>query len=403
MKFSVKLKINRQRVSRNNEASLFFQVLIDDTKTTIPLDLKWNIQYFDDACSMILPISKKDVNFNDYKLLIEVKRNEINEVFKYYRLADKTLTAEILKNELKNMKSREDFIVFFKSMINNRFEKGLISEQTRKNNNSSLKMLERFQSEIRFKDINQDLIMNYQIFIKRQKSPTGKSYRINTVAKYLTDMKCYLAFARNEGIVFDDPFKGRTIATSKGSIVSLDSNEVKALWEYFNSNNISETHKTVLRPFLFSCFTGLRHSDLERVSHKNVKKNKDLEFEPYKTRELQKQVVVPLCEKAFELIQNQKGELFRVYSNQKANERLKEIADNCNICKNISTHVARHTFATQFLEQGGKLEVLKELLGHSKIETTMVYVHVTLEHKRAQIGLMDNILKLKTAKANHFD
>lgn len=392
MKFSVKLKINKQRINKNQVASLYFQVIIGELVTTIPVNLKWSALHFDKTSEMITPTSKSDVDYHDYKLIIEVKRNEIIEVIKFYRLANKPLTIDILKDELKNMKSREDFILFFRTMINKRFEKGLILEQTRKNNNSSLKMLERFQSEIKFKDINQDLITNYQIFIKRQKSPTGKSYRINTVAKYLTDMKCYLAFARHEGIVFDDPFEGKTIVTSKGSIVYLDRNEIKALWDYFSSDHISEPHKIVLRPFLFACFTGLRHSDLERVTHKNVKKNKDLEFEPYKTRELQKQVVVPLCKKAFELIQNQKGELFRVYSNQKANERLKEIADNCNIYKNISTHVARHTFATQFLEQGGKLEVLKELLGHSKIETTMVYVHVTLEQKRNQINLMNNIL-----------
>lgn len=131
---------------------------------------------------------------------------------------------------------------------------------------------------------------------------------------------------------------------------------------------------------------------MERVTSKNIKTNNDLVFEPYKTRDLQKEVVVPLTQKALSLIDKKKpGPLFRVYSNQKANVRLKEIAEVCNIHKNLSTHVARHTFATQFLERGGKLEVLKELLGHSKIDTTMIYVHVTIEQKRNQIQLMNTL------------
>jgi site-specific recombinase XerD len=391
MKFSIKLKINHRRVQKNGEAALYFQVIIDDVVTSVAVDLKWSPDHFDKDLEMITPKSKGDSDYHDYLLMIEGKRKEILEVIKFYRLANRKLTAQILKDELSNAKSREDFIVFWKSMIKKRFAKGVISEQTRKNNNSSLKMLERFQAEVRFNEINEAFLSDYQAFIKRQKSPTGKTYRINTVAKYLTDLKCYLTFAQHEGIIFDDPFKNKSIATTRGSILYLNKEELRSVWHYFNSDECSDVHRMILRPFLFSCFTGLRHSDLERVTHKDIK-NKDLIFEPYKTRELQKEVIVPLCSTALQLIDTAKGNLFKkVYSNQKVNERLKEVAEKCNIYKNLSTHVARHTFATQFLEMGGKIEVLKELLGHSKMETTMVYVHVTTEQKRKQISLMNDI------------
>lgn len=393
--FSIKLKINYRRVNKKGEAALFFQVIIDGAVTTIPLNLKWPIQYFDTTKEMILPVTETEGHFSDYKLIIESERKKITDVILYYRLANKKITSAILKDELSNVQSREDFIVFWKSTIKKRFEKDLISVQTRKNNTSSLKMLECFAPTLQFREITQQFFADYHFFIRRQKSPiSGLSYRINTIAKYLNDMKTYLRFARNEGIIFDDPFKDKKIATTKGSIIYLNKVELKSLWDYFNSDGISDVHKIVLRPFLFACFTGLRHSDLERVCHKHVRKNHDMEFEPYKTRELQKKVVVPLCPKAFNLIVTEKDNLFEVRANQKANEFLKEIANKCGIEKNLSTHVARHTFATQFLEMGGKLEVLKELLGHSKIETTMVYVHVTVEQKRSQINLLEDIFSV---------
>ncbi|WP_421825816.1 tyrosine-type recombinase/integrase [Larkinella sp.] len=60
-------------------------------------------------------------------------------------------------------------------------------------------------------------------------------------------------------------------------------------------------------------------------------------------------------------------------SDQKMNDHLKEIAMRTNVEKNLTMHVGRHTFATRLLSKGGKLERLKELLGHLKIESTMIY------------------------------
>lgn len=63
------------------------------------------------------------------------------------------------------------------------------------------------------------------------------------------------------------------------------------------------------------------------------------------------------------------------------------------ISKTVSFHVARHTFATQFLIEGGKLETLRDLLGHSKIETTMRYVHIVDRAKRDQMQTYSDTIK----------
>ena len=74
------------------------------------------------------------------------------------------------------------------------------------------------------------------------------------------------------------------------------------------------------------------------------------------------------------IIQNR---LFPNISNQKLNSYLKEIADLCQINKNLTFHLARHTFATTVtLTNGVPIESVSKMLGHSKISTTQIYAKV---------------------------
>ena len=100
-------------------------------------------------------------------------------------------------------------------------------------------------------------------------------------------------------------------------------------------------------------------------------------------------VNTPLLPKAVEILKKYKGNLrastsntiFPVISNQKVNSYLKEIADLCGIKKNITFHLARHTFATTVtLSNGVPIETVSKMLGHTKIATTQIYAKV-LERK----------------------
>ena len=91
---------------------------------------------------------------------------------------------------------------------------------------------------------------------------------------------------------------------------------------------------------------------------------------------------IPLLPKAKAMIEkykefpinNSKGRLLPINSNQKMNAYLKEIADICNINKNLSMHVARHTFATSVtLANGVPIETVSKMLGHHSIKTTQIY------------------------------
>jgi site-specific recombinase XerD len=81
---------------------------------------------------------------------------------------------------------------------------------------------------------------------------------------------------------------------------------------------------------------------------------------------------------------NPSGPIFHTYADPVTNRLLKEVAIKCGIKKRLTFHISRHTFGTLFLERGGRVEVLKELMGHSDIDTTMVYVHMSDKRKTEQ-------------------
>ena len=88
-----------------------------------------------------------------------------------------------------------------------------------------------------------------------------------------------------------------------------------------------------------------------------------------------------------------KGELLPVLSNQKLNSYLKEIADLCGINKNITFHVARHTFATTTtLSKGVPIETVSKMLGHTNIETTQIYARITNEKIRKDMSSLEDKL-----------
>jgi integrase len=91
------------------------------------------------------------------------------------------------------------------------------------------------------------------------------------------------------------------------------------------------------------------------------------------------------------------GTVFPVPSNQKMNEYLKEIADLCGIEKKLTSHIARHTFATTVtLLNGVPIESVSNMLGHTNIRTTQHYAKIL------DMKLSEDMANLKIRLADQF-
>ena len=138
--------------------------------------------------------------------------------------------------------------------------------------------------------------------------------------------------------------------------------------------------------FLFACYTGLSYIDVAKLNIDNIET--DLDGKQWIKTMRQKTSIelrIPLLNKARRILLKYqdhprvsgRNKLLPTLSNQKTNSYLKEISDFCGIKKNLTFHVARHTFATTVtLTNGVPIETVSKLLGHTKLATTQIYARV---------------------------
>lgn len=149
---------------------------------------------------------------------------------------------------------------------------------------------------------------------------------------------------------------------------------------------ISKRLKQVRDVFIFCCFTGLAYVDVFKLKQENIRKGIDGDQWIFTNRQKTKtRSSVPLLSTAVEIVDRyatnkvclNKGLLLPVPSNQKMNEYLKEIANLCGIEKKLTSHIARHTFATTVtLLNGVPIECVSKMLGHTNIRTTQHYAKI---------------------------
>lgn len=138
--------------------------------------------------------------------------------------------------------------------------------------------------------------------------------------------------------------------------------------------------------FVFSCFTGLAYIDVKMLKRENIISNDGCFWIKCKRAKTNVEASIPLLPPAESILdkihsgwQNcSKGTLlFDIISNQKINAYLKEIATICEIDKDLTFHLARHTFATTItLSNGIPIETVSKMLGHSRISMTQHYSKV---------------------------
>ncbi|GAA4851193.1 hypothetical protein GCM10023331_39850 [Algivirga pacifica] len=145
----------------------------------------------------------------------------------------------------------------------------------------------------------------------------------------------------------------------------------------------------VKRIFLFTCFTGLRVSDLETLEWDDIRDDKIMKRQQ-KTKEV---VVIPLSQKAKEYLGENPGygKPFKITHRKNLNDKIKNWVVANGIQKNLSIHCGRHTFATLLMTQGVDIYTVKELLGHKNLSSTLKYAKVVNSKREEAIGRLDDL------------
>lgn len=204
----------------------------------------------------------------------------------------------------------------------------------------------------------------------------------NTTAKFMQFFKRIILIARNNGIIASDPFSNFKIRIKKVDRGYLTEDELKRILKKKFAVKRLEQVRDI---FIFSCFTGLAYIDVKNLTIDNLKKGFDgKQWIMTKRKKTNIQSNILLLDIPLTILKKYEGQpnnyLLPVLSNQKMNSYLKEIGDLCAINKDISFHLARHTFATTVtLAKGVPIESVSKMLGHSNIRTTQIYARITNE------------------------
>jgi len=229
--------------------------------------------------------------------------------------------------------------------------------------------------EITIGEITFEHIENYKNYLSNSKLKT------HTQFNYLAKLKTIFKEAVRRGLLEKNPaehVKNVKINQTFKDYLTID--EVQKL------KNTDCKSDEVKRAFLFSCNTGLRFSDLKNLTYDKII-DKTLLFEQQKTKE---QLYISLNNNALELIKKQQTEIQTEIQNKVfklsndigyCNKFLKEWCNKAGINKNLTFHIARHTFATNLLIYGADISVVSKLLGHTSLKHTLIYAKVVNQLK----------------------
>ena len=361
----------------------------------------WN-----EKCGLAKPFNDEYRKLNNY---LEQLRSSFVACYREMSLQKKAITTETFKKQYYG-KNEDEYTLCKLMKYHNVDMKEALSWGTMKNYYTTQKYLEKFlkrrkqKADIFIKYINYKFVTDFEYYLKTYK-PLDHQKRLgnNGVMKHMERFRKMINVALKNEWIEKDPFKAYKLKFTRfergyltaGELEQLEAKEFKI-----------ERLQTVKDLFIFSCYTGLSYIDAVTLTPANIVKGIDNEAWLITQRlKTKTPVKVPLLPKAIEIIEKYRNNpkciaensLLPGMSNQKLNSYLKEMADVCGIEKNLTFHLARHTFATTVtLSNGVPIESVSKMLGHTKISTTQVYAKV-IERKLSDDMLL---LKQKLAKKN---
>jgi integrase/recombinase XerD len=381
-KLTAKIVIKDDYVRADGTCALYLQIFLNKEKKKLPCNISVKPIDFD---KLKQRIKSKHPIHKDYNLIIEKMFSDINRIEVNYRLSGIPLTLSKLLDEYQNPSSNIDFLLFWENEMVR--QKDILKPDTYRQQMTMLNKTKDFKNPLPFFEINDDYVQDLKTHCKKKLKNTD-----STISSLIKSFKKYLHIANKRGIVTPISFDEIKNKQFKGNRTFLSQEEIVKLNKFWESEFISDNNKSILDRFLFSCFTGLRISDIKAITEDNFIEN-TIVFTAVKTGKFQRIPMNISCKKYI----HPKIIFKDDWSEEYINRELKKIATLLGIRKKISFHVARHTFATNFLICGGRVEHLQKILGHSKITDTMIYVHIVENITDIQIHNMDEILQKKAS------
>lgn len=332
--------------------------------------------------SLYLDINSDGIRKYEFlKLYIKRGNPENKEIL---MLADKIKSQRLIDlsnkeyNQVSTQKKNTSFLKYFENYVS--------TKEKWSNYFGSLKHFKRFlnNKDIKFKHIDKNFLENFADYLSKE-----ANLKQSTAFLYFRKIKEVLYNASKENFI-----NAETVRKAKNLKKGKTERGYLELFEIEKLVSAGFRDSEIKRAFLFSCFTGLRQSDIRNLKWSDIKDNTIR----IKMQKVKKTIEIPLSKTALDLIKTNnihhlpEIKIFNLpVGRATINRHLTRWFKGVGIDKKAFYHLSRHTFATLNITSGNDLYTVSKLLGHTNIKTTEIYAKVIDTKKKQAIDNLPSI------------
>ena len=396
--FSVLFWIYSQRADKNNSSNIYVRITVNGKRVNLSINQKVDISSWDSKRQRV----KGNKNLaRTINLFLDDVKSQIVQCYRDLEREDKVVTAKLVKARFlgddKRVRSLKDIFKYHNEKMGVKLApKTLCHYETSQKYILEYITREYKSDDVFLQDLDYQFVLGLESFLRsyRPRHYQGKIGN-NAVMKHIQRLRRMVTLAYHMEWMERDPFVKFKPQLEKREREFLTSKELSRIEEFVTD---IDRLCMVRDLFIFSCYTGISYGDIMTLDKSNISRgidgdlwlmaNRNKTGTPFK---------IPILPKTKELILKYEShpktkftkKIMPPISNQKLNSYLKEIADLCNIRKNLTFHMARHTFATTVtLTNGVPIETVSKLLGHTKLATTQIYARVVEKKVSEDMALL---------------
>lgn len=382
--FSLLFYLKKPKNYLNGPVPIYLRITVDGTSKEISIARDSDIDRWNKISGRMLGTKEDAILLNAY---LDTLLTKVYEARRQLLDKNETLTADALKNTLRgtNEKLRMIMEIFqhhndqMKSLVDKDYSPTTLTRyKTSFEHTRSFMEWKYGVSDMNIRKLNFEFVSQFEFWFK-----TIRSCNHNTSIKYISNFRKIVNQCVRNGWLQKDPFAGFRMIKKEVIPEFLTEDEMQKMAEKkFVSDRVTQVRDI----FLFCCFTGLAFVDVKKLKASEIRIGIDGKKWIFTTRQkTDTPSRIPILPPALEILEKYKDHpiclnsdrVLPVLSNQKYNEYLKEISNICEINKNLTTHTARHTFATTVtLSNGVPIESISKMLGHKNLRTTQHYAKI---------------------------
>lgn len=382
--FSIHFHLVNSKINNKGLSPIYLRLTVDNKRVEYSITRRTENKFWNKKSQKVMGTNREAVEINNH---IDNLKHKLYKIHQRSMDDDKLISAKSMMHILKGGTNKVRFVLEVFKSHNERMDLLAgkdISVSTAKRYWTCYDHAKQFIEEeygledYKLKDIDYRFLTKFEFFLK-----TVRKCNHNSSLKYINNFKKIIRIALANQWMDVDPFYNYKVKFEGIEREYLTSEEIETLYK---KDLHFDRLKIVRDMFVFSCYTGLAYSDVEKLSKSDITIGIDgkqwINIKRTKTNTRSSIPLLPIAKEILDLYADNpkalKSErLIPVFSNQKSNAYLKEIAMLCGITKSLTTHLARHTFATTVtLTNGVPIETVSKMLGHKSLRTTQHYAKI---------------------------